>query len=410
MRARSLVLTLLVAVAGAGAAGGATAATPAQLALMPLPKSALPPAAASLPLDRQSGVVSNAAAAADAAGDVSAKRLARLGRVTGYSLDYADAGLAALVAGKGLLGIETSVDLYRDARAARAGLAFWRADEARFASLERSGVAIAFRPVAAPTVGDERWSYGGTVTVRGKPPIHGVVVAFRVGTLTADVTVTAADERTARAFVATLARRLEARIRGVLRGDVDGPATPLPARPKAGPPPNGMDLAAMAVRPADLGGGKVQREGFELDTDLNPISAFSREIVGSPFPAFRETVELFHSPLEAGFSVALLEATLALDRREQPGRKVGPNEVAFARTTATAVRAGDEARALSMQVRFGDGTALNEGVVLVRVGSVVAWVAVATPANVRIPRQALEQLARVAASRVEAGLQSSKVA
>ena len=412
MRVRVIALSsmLAAAVLVTGSLAATARPTPAQLALMPLPKSALPAAAEALPLNRQSGIVSNQDAAGDATNLVSAGRLARLGRLTGYSLDYADAGLSALVRGKGLLGIETSVDLYRDAAAARAGMAFWRADEATFTRLERSGVEIAFGPAAAPRVGDERWSFAGSVTVGKTPPIYGIDVAFRVGAIVADLTVTAADERTGRALVTSLARKFERRIRAVLDGKVSGRPIRLPGKPEAGPPENGMDLAAMAVKPADLGGGRVTKEGFMLDTDLDPLSAYVREIGGSPFDSFSETIELFHSPTEAGFNLSLLATTLALDRPATPGRKARPDEIAYAKTRKLALTVGDEARALLMNVRFGDGTTVNEAVVLVRVGSIVAYVGVATPGSVAIPSKVLTQLARVTVGRVAAGLQKSHVA
>jgi hypothetical protein len=289
-------------------------------------------------------------------------------------------------------------------------MAFWRADEARFTKLKRSGVEIAFEPVAAPRVGEERWSFAGSVTVGRNPPIFGVDVVFRVGAIVADLTVTAADERTGRAIVTTLARRFERRIDAVLDGKVSGPPIRLPGKPKAGPPGNGMNLAAMAVKPADIGGGKVTDEGFELDTDFNPVSAYVREISGSPFTAFRETIELFHSPTEAGFNLSLLATTLALDRPATPGTKARASEIAYAKTTNLALSAGDEARALRMRVRFGDGTSVNEAVVLVRVGSIVAYVAVATPGSVTIPSMVLTQLAHVAVGRIARGLEKAHVA
>ena len=63
-----------------------------------------------------------------------------------------------------------------------------------------------------------------------------------------------------------------------------------------------------------------------------------------------------------------------------------------------------------MRVRFGDGTSVNEAVVLVRVGSLVAYVAVATPGSVMIPSKVLTQLARVAVGRIARGLEKVHVA
>jgi hypothetical protein len=170
-----------------------------------------------------------------------------------------------------------------------------------------------------------------------------------------------------------------------------------------------MDLGAMTIKPADLGGGKVEHEGYELDKDLTPISAYVREISGSPFATFREQVELFHSATEAEFTVSLLASALSLNQPKAK-RKPKPDEIAYAKTTKVPVDAGDEARALVAKVRFGDGTAINEGIVLVRVGSVVAIVSVGMPGNVAIPAKVLAQLSQLTANRIAAGLGKSGVA
>jgi hypothetical protein len=407
---RLLVLPLLLlGLLGGGVAGAATIATAEQLALMPLPKSHLPSSAGSLPLDQQSGVVTNNDAAGQATGNVTAAALTRLGRLTGYELDYTDNSFSALTKGKGLLGIETGVDLYRNARAAKKGMAFWHEDETDFAGLKGSGVKVSVKQVPAPSVGQQRFSFAGSLTVSGKPPIYGVDVVFRVGALVAVVTVTAADPHSGRPLAASLARKLEQRIGAVLSGKLKGPPTKLPGRAKAGPPSNGMDLGAMTIRPADLGGGKVEHEGYELDKDLTPISAYVREISGTPFATFREQVELFHSATEAEFTVSLLASALSLNQPNAKG-KPKPDEIAYAKTTRVAVDAGDEARALIAKVRFGDGTAINEGIVLVRVGSVVAIVSVGMPGNVAIPAKVLAQLSQLAANRIATGLGKSGVA
>ena len=174
---------LAAAVLAAGAAATAPA-TPAQLALMPLPKSALPAAAGALLLDRGSGIVSNADAADDATGVVTARRLARLGRLTGYSLDYADSGLSALVRGRGLLGIETSVDLYRDVELRARG---WPSGVPTRPGHEAEAVRRrdAFQPVAAPRSATSAGASPGRSRSAGYPPIYGVDVVFRVGAIVA---------------------------------------------------------------------------------------------------------------------------------------------------------------------------------------------------------------------------------
>ena len=153
----------------------------------------------------------------------------------------------------------------------------------------------------------------------------------------------------------------------------------------------------MAIRPSDLGGGKVTRQGYQLDTDLMPVSEYVREISGSPFTTFEEEIQLFHSTTEADFNVSLLATALAVNQAPKNGKKAKPDEIAFEKMTKVAVSAGDEARGMLATVRFGDGTIVNEGFVLVRVGSIVAFVSVGTPGNVTIPPKVLVQVARLAA-------------
>src|SRR6185503_3508008 len=103
---------------------------------------------------------------------------------------------------------------------------------------------------------------------------------------------------------------------------------------------------------------------------------------------------------EAAFSLSLMASRLTVNlTAKQTGKKLTANDVALAKTTNVPVDAGEEARALLTTVRFGDGSSINQGFVLVRVGSIVAFVAVAMPGNIKIPSGAMVQLAKVAAVR-----------
>src|SRR5262245_18515933 len=113
----------VVAVAFAASTGVATGAVPhEQLALMPLPKTAYGAQARSFGLDLdESGVVDNARSAADTSDPTdTGKSLALAGRVTGFSITFANLKLLSKP-GK-LVYVSSSVDLYRDSHAASAGL------------------------------------------------------------------------------------------------------------------------------------------------------------------------------------------------------------------------------------------------------------------------------------------------
>src|SRR5262249_62180368 len=91
----------------------AAAAVPERLDLMPLPRSALGPGTGALRLARDSGVVSNAYAAESAGNGFTAADLARLGRMSGYTLDYLLPDIAGAHA-HALLRVPTVAALYRD--------------------------------------------------------------------------------------------------------------------------------------------------------------------------------------------------------------------------------------------------------------------------------------------------------
>src|SRR5439155_5803635 len=129
----------------------------------------------------------------------------------------------------------------------------------------------------------------------------------RRGGLLGGVSVSAAQKDGVRSLASRLAFKLRRRIGLVLAGKVGGPPVPLPGRAKAGPPPNGLDLSALALRPSDVGRAKVSHQGYKLDTDLNPISEYERELSpAGEFGYLQEEVALFHSPTEASYTFGIL--------------------------------------------------------------------------------------------------------
>jgi hypothetical protein len=114
MRVRALLVVLL---AGLLLVGAASASHPhvVKLSLVPLPKAAIGPAAASFSLAGDSGPVSNANAAAHTS-DATPKTFKKLGRLAGYGLEY---GNAFTGADEGVTAVRTSVELYKTASDAR---------------------------------------------------------------------------------------------------------------------------------------------------------------------------------------------------------------------------------------------------------------------------------------------------
>src|ERR1700751_5433989 len=113
--AAAFVAAVLVPVAAS-----ASSASPPNLAVLPLPKAELGQAGRSLSLAPDSGVDSNAHAASQAGGNVTAKRLKHLGRVSGYLIDWG----TPFSETDGVSEIGTEVERYRTAAAARRSLGF----------------------------------------------------------------------------------------------------------------------------------------------------------------------------------------------------------------------------------------------------------------------------------------------
>src|SRR5215475_14037111 len=114
---------LVVALVAAGVLAPATASAShkkhvrhVRLAMVPLQTAQLGPAGAALPIQFDSGAVSN--------NDLPPP-LRKAGRVSGYALDYGD----AFTGGAGVTAIETQVEQFRTPTGARKALKFWKANE-----------------------------------------------------------------------------------------------------------------------------------------------------------------------------------------------------------------------------------------------------------------------------------------
>src|SRR5256885_17071502 len=109
-----LVVAALAAVALVSAASASAARV--KLSLIPLPKAALGSSAHGLALAHDSGVISNTAAANRTA-DASPGTFKKLGRVTGYALDYGSAYSAAA----GIPDVRTAIEQSKTSAGAKRG-------------------------------------------------------------------------------------------------------------------------------------------------------------------------------------------------------------------------------------------------------------------------------------------------
>jgi hypothetical protein len=193
----------------------------------------------------------------------------------------------------------------------------------------------------------------------------------------------------------------------VLAGKVAGPPVPLPGKAKAGPPPNGPELSALALRASDLGQAKVVHQGYRLDSDLNPISEYERQV--SPAGAFgflQEEVALFHTPTEASYTFGILAEGLSsseLMKHALAGEK-SSDISSWQATPVPGIRVGDESRVVQARLGFRGGGAGYAAFVLVRIGSTTEFVIVSRLTAARIEPASLKRLAALVAERARQGL------
>lgn len=223
-------MRLVAAVAGSIAllCPGASAAVRIRLDLMPLPRSALGPGAGALALSQHSGVLSNGDAADTAGHGFSASDLAKLGRITGYTLDYRLPNATVPQTRHELLGVQTIAELYTNRTTATRGLAFWRG-LTRERRAFPNGITVAASPFHA-RVGNGSFAFELTYRDGGPPLYYVGDVVFRSGSLLGAVFVSATDDRGLRTRTLHLADNLAKRIKRVLAGQIHASPVKLPTR------------------------------------------------------------------------------------------------------------------------------------------------------------------------------------
>jgi hypothetical protein len=396
---------VLLGLAAGGASAAARRAT-SGLDLMPLPGSSLGPLAQSLTLDPDSGEVTNVQAAKNATRPVTASALSSLGRETGYRLDYHDPTGAALASGHGLLRVNTQVDQYRSASSTSAGLAFIRSDALSAASLSSSLLSVHVVQFSPGKLGQESFGVMGTVTPKGEKAGYDAQVAFRTGAYVALVAVSAADPAGLQSLAVSLARKLQARVAGVLGGKVSGAPVALPAKLKAGPPPHGPNLEKMALTPSDVGSGRVEHQGYQVDSNLEPVSEYDRHMSpGGTFAILDSEVAMFHSPTEASYTEGFAIGGFGSPTEVKWvfGQSIAGVKITSVTSKEIAVHGGDEAKAVVVTIRLADGERVDVAFAGVRRGSVVDLLTVFAPIGRAVSASSLQNLVSIAATRLRGG-------
>jgi hypothetical protein len=276
-----------------------------KLALVPLPKSALGPAARTFSVSHESGPVSNASAASHTP-DATKATLKKMGRLNGYALEYGNAFTGAA----GITAVRTSVEEYKTPRDARRALAFWKKEDAQLSKLDNPDFSVTSLPVKvpAPAAGTSHFAYLTSYSAANIAPVSGIDEQIADGRYVLSVIVTAGTAPDAVALAPKLAKKLDARFRQARRGHLHAKPVRLP-KLKAGPPPGGPDLSVLALRKTDLVGKVSVSKAYVVDPSA--ISDFSVFMLpAGPFDALDQEIEWFPVANEASFFADFANAAL----------------------------------------------------------------------------------------------------
>jgi hypothetical protein len=407
----AVVLGTLLIYADAADPRPVSSPTRAKLRLMPLPRSSYGASAAAFRTD--SGWLDNEqTAAADIDPTMTAAKLDRMGRITGYSVGFTERAQTS-PSGR-LINVSSVVDLFRSENGATRYLAH---------------VASEFRPyhgknldldhVSTFPVGELRGAQGVNLRVRTPSQTTWVTsVQFQEGVVTANVGLVRTDGRDIRADARILAAALDRRIRGVLAGTVHDSPLPKPT-PKLGgfgPPPGGPNPALMAIRSTDFSPPlKVLSHFYKRNsTDFAEyIRNFGGGVlIGSAIlPNVTADVELRPSAEAATASLAERKSLFTgAQSRTSMRRAIASGTPEYVRrewqigaVSRVTIRAGDAALAFEATVTVR-GTRVDAVVCTVRRRSVVETLTLLSGPNGTVAPGLTLRLARAAVAHIDSAL------
>jgi hypothetical protein len=295
MRVRALLVASLAGLLLVPAAA-ASSAHHVRLAIVPLPKSAIGAAAQSFSLAHDSGRVSNAEAASHTS-DATTKTFKKMGRLSGYALEYGNPFTGAT----GITDVRTGIEQYKTAADARRALAFWKKEDAQLSELDNPtfSVTSASVQVPAPAAHTSHFAYLTSYSASNIVPVSGIDEQVADGRYILDVIVTAGTASDAEALAPMLATKLDSRFRLARKGRLHARPVRLP-RQKAGPPPGGPDLSVLALRKSDLVGKASVSKGYVVDPSaISDYSVFM--LPAGPFDALDQEIEWYPVANEASF-------------------------------------------------------------------------------------------------------------
>lgn len=291
----------LVAVIAVPAASATSSAV--KLSVLPLPNTLLGPAK-SLPLEHDSGVVTNADAAAYSLGGATASLFANFGRFGGYALDY---GVGAN-GGAGVTEVTTEVDKFVQARGAKEDLDFWKRDDAKITEFNQGGFHVTNKPVSVPKVGGIRFAFLASYTASNISPLFTVDEQFTQGVYEADVRVSAGTAAGAEKLAPKLAKAVDARIEQALAGKLEAKPVKLLPKQKAGAVQGSPDLSTLALKTSDVSGtATINGQGYLVDASA--LSHYSVVMLpAGQFGLLDQELQWFSTANQAAFEADFAEA------------------------------------------------------------------------------------------------------
>lgn len=367
-RRGTLGATLVVLLAGAAVLAPAAAVAkpkahkPVKLALVPLPASAIGAVAKALPLQLDSGPVTNNAAENASGGVVTAKQLAKLGRRGGYQLDYG----TPYTNSPGVHQVQTGVEHYTVDKGAGDALKAWRKYAAIEERLRYFGEPISVHGLSLPKLADGGWAYVSKASFTGLAPICSAFGMLRDGAYVLSFRVSAGSEPAAKRLALVVVKRLDARLGELVAGSLKASPVHLPVAPKAGPPPTGYpDPALAALGVSDFSQGTLVKAGY-----VKPSGDLSQYGVAmapaGPFDDLTQEIIVMSTPDEAAYQETLLVSFLdqAASGGSSGGGTISPVDVSALGDDAHAYLIADDGSSTGTPPTY-------EGFVLLASGPVV---------------------------------------
>ena len=305
----------------------ASASPQVKLAVLALPKAELGTAARSMSLAADSGVDSNAHSASQTTGNVTAARLKRLGRISGYLLDYG----TPFSDSSRVSEIQTEAERYRTAAAASKSLGFWRKQELDVRELKAFGLNVSFKKVSLAHVPLAYWAYLSVGHIHGLKPIYAVDAEMVDGAYLLDVSITAGSPGAAERLAPVIAQKLIRRFNFAQQGRLHAKPVKLQLG-KPGPPARGPKPSQIVLTRADVGSpATIQHAGY-----VSPRNAFDQYATSAyhlamapagSYAALEQEVSVARSALEVKYFAALAAGALAKAVGGGTATKVGLSSV-----------------------------------------------------------------------------------